>query len=225
MCQSSQFQTELKISNSLSNIKNNRKMNVSSFLFYLTITFGIGGAEPVTKRDSFIVKELLKSHPYTNYNECDMLTVSAEPILNIYGESLQIGQFHYILKSFLIFRSPGVGRTYLHFTTLDTFYSTLDRKEFAQKIALMPCFFALITSTNFPQALDFAGYINGLPGNPVKSRKKYVVISTPKIDSNLIQNLTIHFNVNIISRGSTGMKKPVSTEGLKFMIMDLFFRK
>ena len=82
MSQSSQFQTELKISNSFSNIEN-IKMNVSSFLFYLTISFGIGGAEPVT--DSFILKELLKSHPYTNYNECDMLTVSADPILNIHG--------------------------------------------------------------------------------------------------------------------------------------------
>ena len=82
----------------------------------------------------------------------------------------------------------------------------MDRNEFARKIALMPCFFALIRSTNFSQALGFAGYINGLPGNPVKSRKKYVVIFTPKIDSNLMQNLTIHFNVNIITRGSTGMK-------------------
>ena len=83
----------------------------------------------------------------------------------------------------------------------------MDRKEFARKIALMPCFFALIRSTNFAQALDFAGYINGLPGNPVKNRKKYVVIFTPKIDCNLMQNLTIHFNVNVISPGSTGMKK------------------
>ena len=207
MSQSSQFQTELKISNSLSNINNNIKMNVSSFLFYLTITFGIGGAEPVTDQDSFIVKELLKSHPYTNYNECDILTVSADPVLNIHGETLQSGQFHFIVKSFLIFRSSGVGRTYLHFTNLDTFYNTLDREEFARKIALMPCFFAPIRSTNFSQALDFAGYLNGLPGNPVKKRKKYVVIFTPKIDSNLMQNLTIHFDVNIISLGSTGMKK------------------
>ena len=86
MSRSSHSQTELKISNSLSNIKINIKMNLSSFLFYLTITFGIGGAEPVPEQDSFIVKELLKSHQYTNYNECDMITVSADPILNIHGE-------------------------------------------------------------------------------------------------------------------------------------------
>ena len=70
----------------------------------------------------------------------------------------------------------------------------------------MPCLFAFIKSQNFSQAMDFVNYVNDIPGNPVKNRKKHVVISTPIIDKTLMKNKTIHFDVNIITLRRIGTR-------------------
>ena len=54
--------------------------------------------------------------------------------------------------------------------------------------------------------MDFVNYVNDIPGNPVKNRKKHVVISTPIIDKTLMKNKTIHFDVNIITLRRIGTR-------------------
>ena len=77
--------------------------------------------------------------------------------------------------------------------------------EVAQRIAMMPCTFALARVDNFSVAAGFIDYINGLPGNPVKNRKKHMVVISSTIEENLLKNITANFDVNIIGRGGKGM--------------------
>ena len=84
-------------------------------------------------------------------------------------------------------------------------YSTWDEQELSRKLSFMPCLVALIKTTNFEDALSFVDRISAVKGNPVKSRKKHLVIHTPYIDQRLLENKTIgNMNVHIISKTDSG---------------------
>ena len=84
-------------------------------------------------------------------------------------------------------------------------YSTWDEQELSRKLSFMPCLVALIKTTNFEDALSFVDRISAVKGNPVKSRKKHLVIHTPYIDQRLLQNKTIgNINVHFISKADSG---------------------
>ena len=55
-------------------------------------------------------------------------------------------------------------------------------QELAQQVAFMPCLIALIKANNFDEAINFVDFVSKLPGNAVKSTKKYLVLITPYID-------------------------------------------
>ena len=84
-------------------------------------------------------------------------------------------------------------------------YSTWDEQELSRKLSFMPCLVALIKTSNFEDALSFVDRISAVKGNPVKSKKKHLVLHTPYIDQRLLENKTIgNINVHIISPDVTG---------------------
>ena len=111
--------------------------------------------------------------------------------------------FVYSLNSTAKLGSGQIGRSYTNFANLKLLYSTWSKEELAHRLASMPCFIALIMSDSFDDAIHFVDYISDLKGNPVKSKKKYLILNTPNIDQSLLQNKTSNFNVHIISHGET----------------------
>ena len=77
----------------------------------------------------------------------------------------------------------------------------MNDQELAQQVAVMPCLIAVIKTKHFDDANGFLDRMSDLQGNSVKSTKKYVVLITPQIDEQLIQNKTGNINVHIISEG------------------------
>ena len=74
-----------------------------------------------------------------------------------------------------------------------------------RQLSIMPCLVALIKTTNFEEALEFVDRIAAVKGNPVKSKKKHLVLHTPYIDQSLLENKTIgNIDVHIISKADSG---------------------
>ena len=105
----------------------------------------------------------------------------------------------------MIFGVGWLGRSSIYFTSLDLLYDTWKEEELALQVASMHCLIALIRTENFEEAMRFLDKINNLKGGtPVKSRKKYLVINTPNIDSGLMQNKTGFIGVHIVEKGEGG---------------------
>ena len=84
-------------------------------------------------------------------------------------------------------------------------YNTWGEQELSNELSTMPCLIALIKTTNFEDALSFVERISAVKGNPVKSRKKYLVLHTPYIDRKLLENKAIgYIDVHIISKADSG---------------------
>ena len=97
-----------------------------------------------------------------------------------------------------------MGRSSIYFTSLKLLYRTWNEQELTRQVAFMPCLIAFIKADSFDEAMNFVDRISGLKGNPVKSKKKYLVLNTPDIDQRLMQNKTGNINVHIISEDETG---------------------
>ena len=83
--------------------------------------------------------------------------------------------------------------------------NTWSEEGLSRQLSIMPCLVALIKTTNLEEALNFVDRISAVKGNPVKSRKKHLVIHTPYIDQRLLQNKTIgNINVHFISKADSG---------------------
>ena len=83
--------------------------------------------------------------------------------------------------------------------------NTLGEEGLSRQLSKMPCLVALIKTPNFEEALEFVDRIAAVKGNPVKSRKKHIVLHTPYIDHSLLENKTIgNINVHIISKADSG---------------------
>ena len=74
----------------------------------------------------------------------------------------------------------------------------------------MPCLIAFVRADSFAEGMQFVDRISGLKGNPVKNRKKYLILMTPTIEQIILQNKTIYFNVHIINQGKTGMEANIT---------------
>ena len=99
-----------------------------------------------------------------------------------------------------------MGRSSFYFTSLKLMNSTWSEQELARQLAIMPCLIALIKTTIFEEAMNFVDNISAVKGNPVKSKKKHLLLYTPSIEQRLLQNKTIgNINVHIISQDETGM--------------------
>ena len=96
------------------------------------------------------------------------------------------------------------GRSSFFFTDLEHLYSNWDETELAHEVASMPCLVAFLRAGSLAKGMNFVDRINGLKGNPVKNRKKYLILKTPAIDQSLLHNKTIPFNVHIINDSKTG---------------------
>ena len=83
--------------------------------------------------------------------------------------------------------------------------NTWGEEGLSHQLSIMPCLIALIKTTNFEEALEFVDRIAAVKGNPVKSRKKYLILHTPYIDPRLLENKAIgYINVHIISKADSG---------------------
>ena len=102
-----------------------------------------------------------------------------------------------------------MGRSFIYFTSLELLYSTWNEKELVHQVTFMPCLIALIKVNNFHEAMNFVDQISSLQGNPVKSKKKHLVLITSYIDQRLMQNKTGNINVHIISDDEAGMIWPL----------------
>lgn len=69
----------------------------------------------------------------------------------------------------------------------------------------MPCLIAFVKAESFAEGLTFVDYIEGLPGNSLKRKKKHFIIMTQTVDHSLLQNRTGNFNVHIISQDGVGL--------------------
>ena len=84
-------------------------------------------------------------------------------------------------------------------------YNIWGEQELSRQLSIMPCLVALIKTTNFEDALSFVDRISAVKGNPVKSKKKHLVLHTPYIDHSLLENKTIgNINVHIVSKADSG---------------------
>ena len=92
----------------------------------------------------------------------------------------------------------------MHFEDLNHLYSTMDEAKIVDRAASMSCLVAFVEEDNFAEAMQFVDFINTLPGNPIKNRKKHLIIMTQTRDHILLQNKTVSFNVHIISSGEPG---------------------
>ena len=82
---------------------------------------------------------------------------------------------------------------------------TWGEEELSRQLSMMHCLVALLKTTNLEDALSFVERISAVKGNPVKSRKKYLVLQTPYIDRRLLENKAIgYINVHIISKADSG---------------------
>ena len=68
----------------------------------------------------------------------------------------------------------------------------------------MPCFIAIIKVGSFEEAIRLVDYISNIPGNPMKSKKKHLVVMSPTFSHRLLQNKTSTFNVHFISPAEEG---------------------
>ena len=96
-------------------------------------------------------------------------------------------------------------RSSIYFTSLNSLYSIWKDQEIVHQVASLPCLIAWIKTDDFEEAIGFVDKINGLEGNPVKNRKKYIVIDSPNIDTRLMQNKTLHVKVHVMSKDKAGM--------------------
>ena len=76
--------------------------------------------------------------------------------------------------------------------------------ELARIVASMPCFIAFIRADSFAEGIEFVDYFSSLKGNPMKNKKKYLIIMTPTIDHSLLQNKTDNTNVYVINQDEAG---------------------
>ena len=98
-----------------------------------------------------------------------------------------------------------MGRSSFYFTSLKLMYDTWGEQQLSRQLSVMPCLVALIKTTNFEEALEFVDRIAAVKGNPVKSKKKHLVLHTPYIDQSLLENKTIgNIDVHIISKADSG---------------------
>ena len=81
---------------------------------------------------------------------------------------------------------------------------TWGEQELSRQLSMMPCLFALVKTT-FEDALSFVDRISAVKGNPVKSKKKHLVLHTPYVDQRLLENKTIgNINVHFVSKADSG---------------------
>ena len=98
-----------------------------------------------------------------------------------------------------------MGRSSFYFTSLKLMYDTWGEQHLSRQLSIMPCLVALIKTSNFEDALSFVDRISAVKGNPVKSKKKHLVLHTSYIDQKLLENKTIgNLNVHIINPDVTG---------------------
>ena len=98
-----------------------------------------------------------------------------------------------------------MGRSSFYFTSLKLMYNTWSEQELSRQLSVMPCLVALIKTTSFEDAMSFVDRISAVKGNPVKSKKKHLVLHTPYFDKRLLENKTIgNINVHIISKAGSG---------------------
>ena len=100
----------------------------------------------------------------------------------------------------LIIGGDNMGRSYTYFANLELLYSTWNRDELIRQVSSMQCLIALIMSDSFTEAMQFVDFISDLKWNPVKNRRKHIILTTPNIDQELLQNKTNNINVHIISQ-------------------------
>ena len=100
----------------------------------------------------------------------------------------------------LIIGGDNIGRSYTYFADLELLYSTWNRDELIRQVSSMQCLIALIMSDSFTEAMQFVDFISDLKSNPAKIRKKHLILNTPNIDQELLQNKTNNINVHIISQ-------------------------
>ena len=139
---------------------------------------------------------------------CTSLAINQEEF-NLVDETLKDiskSECDIILMSSSSFPGLGTrGRSYMVFDDLKYLYSTMDttngimeNTNIANIIASVPCLVAVVKEDNFTDAFEFVKFINGLQGNPIKKREKHVILLTKTMNTILMQNKTVHFNVHII---------------------------
>ena len=109
-----------------------------------------------------------------------------------------------MIEMALIVGGDGIGRSYTYFANLELLYSTWNREELIHQVSSMQCLIALIESDSFSEAMQFVDFISDLKWNPVTNKKKHLILNTPNIDQELLQNKTNNINVHMISQ-SKGM--------------------
>ena len=108
--------------------------------------------------------------------------------------------------SIVTYLSVDIGRSSINFDELREFYRAMDLTKITKMLSTMRCFIAHVKADSFNEAVGFLDFINGLPENKVKNRKKHLVLMTPTatIDYGLIKNKTNMFGTHLVSQNSAG---------------------
>ena len=165
--------------------------------FFLACIFGIHFAYiiscvslAITEEEFNLVDETLKD---ITKSECDIILMSSS--------------FHGLGRrgrSYMFF--DDLKQLYLY-STMDTTNGNMDNSKISAIVASMPCLIAVAEEDNFSDAIKFVDFVNSLPGNSIKNREKHVILLTKTVNTNLMQNKTVYFNVHIISPDEPGKEK------------------
>ena len=165
---------------------------------YLAVVLRLGLSSQIGDGESTMVN-VFKHLPQA---KCDMIIVSPVPFK---GEIAAVNNVRVfivfeILEMALIIEGDDIGRSYIYFANLELLHSTWNRAELIHQVSSMQCLIALIMSDSFTEAMQFVDFISDLKWNPAKNKKKHLILNTPNIDQELLQNKTNNINVHVISQ-------------------------
>ena len=81
----------------------------------------------------------------------------------------------------------------------------MDKIAIGHHVASMPCLSVILEEDNFAKGMEFIDFMEDLPENSAKRKKKLFIFITQNVDNSLLQNRTGNVNVHIISQAGKGM--------------------
>ena len=80
----------------------------------------------------------------------------------------------------------------------------MDKNSIGYQVSSMPCLIVLLKEDNFAEGIKFVDFVENLPDNSVKRKKKHFILMTQNVDYSILQNRSGNVNVYIVSQNGKG---------------------
>lgn len=81
----------------------------------------------------------------------------------------------------------------------------MDKTAIGFQVSSMPCLIVLLMEDNLAEGMKFVEFVEDLPDNSVKRKKKHFILMAQNVDYSLLQNRTGNVDVHIISQDGQGV--------------------